>query len=47
MKFKRRLTPDDEAVPMSSMADIAFLLIIFFMLTSVFNVDRGTCYLKT
>ena len=41
MKFKRRLTPDDEAVPMASMADIAFLLIIFFMLTSVFNVDRG------
>lgn len=26
---------------MSSMADIAFLLIIFFMVTSVFNVDRG------
>ena len=41
MKFKRRLTPDDEAVPMSSMADIAFLLIIFFMVTTVFDVDRG------
>ncbi|HSH69754.1 MAG TPA: biopolymer transporter ExbD [Deferrisomatales bacterium] len=41
MKFKRRLIPDDEAVPMSSMADIAFLLIIFFMVTSVFDVDRG------
>jgi biopolymer transport protein ExbD len=41
LKFKRRIVPDDEAVPMSSMADIAFLLIIFFMVTSVFNVDRG------
>jgi biopolymer transport protein ExbD len=41
LKFKRRLTPDDEAVPMSSMADIAFLLIIFFMVTTVFDVDRG------
>ncbi len=41
MKFKRRLTRDDEAVPMASMADIAFLLIIFFMVSSVFSVDRG------
>ena len=28
-------------VPTSSMADIAFLLIIFFMLTAVFNTTRG------
>ncbi|GAB6061285.1 ExbD/TolR family protein [Deferrisoma palaeochoriense] len=41
MRFKRRLPPDDEGVPMASMADIAFLLIIFFMLTTVFSVDRG------
>jgi biopolymer transport protein ExbD len=41
LKFKRRLTQDDEAVPMASMADIAFLLIIFFMVSSVFSVDRG------
>ncbi len=41
MRFRRRLPPDDEAVPMATMADIAFLLIIFFMLTTVFSVDRG------
>jgi len=41
LRFRRRLVQDDEAVPMASMADIAFLLIIFFMVTSVFSVDRG------
>ena len=28
-------------VPTSSMADIAFLLIVFFMLTTVFSANRG------
>lgn len=28
-------------IPTCSMADIAFLLIIFFMLTTVFRVERG------
>ncbi len=41
MKFKRTIQPDDEAVPMASMADIAFLLIIFFMVGTVFSADRG------
>ena len=30
-----------EEIPTSSMADIAFLLIIFFMVTAAFAVDRG------
>jgi biopolymer transport protein ExbD len=32
--------PEDE-IPTGSMGDIAFLLIIFFMLTTVFSKDRG------
>jgi len=32
------------AIPTSSMADIAFLLIIFFMLTSVFSSNFGLQY---
>ena len=39
MKFKR---PEQEAeIPTSSMADIAFLLIIYFMLTTTFAATRG------
>ncbi len=40
MKFRSRLQRAPE-VPTSSMADIAFLLIIFFMLTAVFTSNRG------
>jgi biopolymer transport protein ExbD len=35
-----RIEPQDE-IPTSSMADIAFLLIIFFMLTMTFAASRG------
>jgi biopolymer transport protein ExbD len=35
------LPAEDEAVPMASMADIAFLLVIFFMVGAVLNVERG------
>ncbi len=38
--MKRRITADS-SIPTSSMADIAFLLIIFFMVTSVFSATRG------
>lgn len=40
MRIKRHRRTDP-AVPMVSMADIAFLLIIFFILTSTFMKDRG------
>ena len=39
MKLPRKL-PDSE-IPTSSMADIAFLLIIFFMVTAVFSATKG------
>lgn len=37
-RLKHRI-PDE--IPTSSMADIAFLLIIFFMVTAAFAVDKG------
>ena len=41
MRFKNRFRDDDEPIPTASMADITFLLIIFFMVSTVFNVERG------
>jgi biopolymer transport protein ExbD len=40
MKLKSRLQPLSP-LPMATMADVAFLLIIFFMLTSTFARDTG------
>jgi biopolymer transport protein ExbD len=39
MKLKKE--ERDTEIPTASMADIAFLLIVFFMVTSVFSVTRG------
>lgn len=39
MKLKKK--GSDVEIPTASMADIAFLLIVFFMITSVFSVTRG------
>ena len=39
MKFKRKASNPE--IPSSSMADIAFLLIIFFMLSTTFSVNKG------
>ena len=39
MRLPRR--PSDSEIPTSSMADIAFLLIIFFMVTAVFSATKG------
>jgi len=39
MKFSRSRVDDE--IPTASMADIAFLLIVYFMLTSTFAATRG------
>jgi biopolymer transport protein ExbD len=39
VKFRR--SRDEAEIPTASMADIAFLLIVFFMLTTVFAETRG------
>jgi biopolymer transport protein ExbD len=39
VKINRRAIPAE--IPTASMADVAFLLIIFFLVTSVFSVTRG------
>ena len=39
MKLSRRQSESE--IPTSSMADIAFLLIIFFMVTAVFSATKG------
>lgn len=40
MRFKTRLQTES-TIPVAAMADIAFLLIIFFLLTSTFAKDTG------
>jgi biopolymer transport protein ExbD len=40
MKFKRDSKIENH-VPTSSMADIAFLLLIFFMVTTIFKMEDG------
>ena len=39
--MKLRKDPPEAEIPTSSMADIAFLLIIFFMVTAVFSATKG------
>jgi len=39
--MKLRKAPPESEIPTSSMADIAFLLIIFFMVTAVFSATKG------
>ena len=41
VKTKRKI---EAAIPAASMSDIAFLLIIFFMVSTVFNQDIGVNY---
>ena len=46
MRLKAR-SVQNSAIPTASMADIAFLLIIFFMVTISFEVDKTTVSLPT
>jgi len=39
LKAKRRIRPGD--IPTASMADIAFLLLIFFLVTTTIDMDKG------
>lgn len=39
--FKKKREREDAEVPGSSLADIAFLLLIFFLLVTTINVDTG------
>ena len=39
MKFKKVRTTTE--IPSASMSDIAFLLLIFFLVTTIFNTEKG------
>ena len=41
MKFRRTLKPDEEGIPITNLVDVLFLLIVFFMLSTVLSFDRG------
>jgi biopolymer transport protein ExbD len=41
LKFKRRLQTDDEGIPITNLVDVLFLLIVFFMTSTVLSFDRG------
>jgi len=41
LKFKRRLQTDEEGIPITNLVDVLFLLIVFFMTSTVLSFDRG------
>lgn len=41
MKFKRSVRPDEEGIPITNLVDVLFLLIVFFMVSTVLSFDRG------
>ena len=41
MSVMREKSRPSDSIPTSSMADIAFLLLVFFLVTTVFPKDRG------
>ncbi|MBM3319294.1 MAG: biopolymer transporter ExbD [Candidatus Eisenbacteria bacterium] len=40
MKIRKRAKGEPE-IPNASMSDVAFLLLIFFLVTTIFNVEKG------
>ena len=41
MKFKRTLRVDEEGIPITNLVDVLFLLVVFFMVSTVLSYDRG------
>ena len=41
MKFKRTTKIDEEGIPITNLVDVLFLLIVFFMMSTVLSFDRG------
>jgi biopolymer transport protein ExbD len=41
LKFKRTVKGDEEGIPITNLVDVLFLLIVFFMLSTVLSYDRG------
>lgn len=41
MKFRRTVQADEEGIPITNLVDVLFLLIVFFMLSTVLSFDRG------
>jgi biopolymer transport protein ExbD len=41
LKFRRTIPHDDEGIPIVNLVDVLFLLIVFFMVSTVLSYDRG------
>ena len=41
MKFKRTIKVDEEGIPITNLVDVLFLLVVFFMVSTVLSFDRG------
>jgi biopolymer transport protein ExbD len=41
LKFKRTLRVDEEGIPITNLVDVLFLLVVFFMVSTVLSFDRG------
>jgi biopolymer transport protein ExbD len=41
LKFRRTVPHDDEGIPIVNLVDVLFLLIVFFMVSTVLSYDRG------